>query len=40
MYAGVEFGNADKYIKRSDSLAITASCASSGGTVEVWLDSH
>ena len=39
LYAGVEFGNADKYIKRSDSLAITASCASSGGTVEVWLDS-
>jgi len=39
LYAGVEFGDADKYIKRSDSLAITASCASSGGTVEVWLDS-
>ena len=31
--------NAEKYPKRSDSLAIIASCASSGGTVEVWLDS-
>ena len=39
LYAGVEFGNAGKYSKRSDSLAIIASCASSGGTVEVWLDS-
>jgi len=39
LYAGVEFGNADKYPKRSDSLAIVASCTSTGGAVEVWLDS-
>ena len=39
LYAGVEFGNADKYPKKSDSLMIVASCASLGGTVEVWLDS-
>jgi hypothetical protein len=38
MYAGVEFGNSE-YEKQPDSLAITASCASSGGVVEVWLDS-
>ena len=39
LYAGVEFGNADDYPKNSDSLKITASCLSTGGTVEVWLDS-
>ncbi len=38
IYAGVEFGNAD-YRRRPDSLEITASSASSGGVVEVWLDS-
>ncbi|MFH1195017.1 MAG: family 43 glycosylhydrolase [bacterium] len=38
LYAGVEFGN-DQYVKTADSLAIIASCASSGGVVEVWLDS-
>jgi len=38
MYAGVEFGNAE-YSNISDSLKITACSATSGGTVEVWLDS-
>ncbi|HES59892.1 MAG TPA: carbohydrate-binding protein, partial [Caldithrix sp.] len=38
LYAGVEFGGKDYYIK-PDSLEISASCASSGGIVEVWLDS-
>lgn len=38
LYAGVEFGNPE-YIIHPDSLQITASCASSGGVVEVWLDS-
>jgi beta-xylosidase len=38
LYAGVEFGNSS-YQKQPDSLTITASCGSSGGVVEVWLDS-
>ncbi len=38
LYAGVEFGNAE-YQKVPDSLKIVAACGSSGGTVEVWLDS-
>lgn len=38
LYAGVEFGNKE-YVKKPDSLTITASCASKGGVVEVWLDS-
>ena len=38
LYAGVEFGNSE-YSTKPDSIAITASCASSGGVVEVWLDS-
>ncbi len=38
LYAGVEFGNTE-YMKKPDSLTITASCASEGGVVEVWLDS-
>ncbi|MBN1153840.1 family 43 glycosylhydrolase [candidate division KSB1 bacterium] len=38
MYAGVEFGTAD-YNKTPDSLKVSASCISSGGSVEVWLDS-
>jgi xylan 1,4-beta-xylosidase len=38
MYAGVEFGGND-YRKIPDSLEIAASSASSGGRVEVWLDS-
>jgi beta-xylosidase len=38
LYAGVEFGNRE-YAIRPDSLQITASCASSGGVVQVWLDS-
>lgn len=38
LYAGVEFGN-NEYVKKPDSLVITASCAALGGTVEVWLDS-
>jgi hypothetical protein len=38
LYAGVEFGNA-QYARSCDSVQLTASCASSGGQVEVWLDS-
>lgn len=38
MYAGVEFGGRD-YYKKPDSLEISAASASSGGIVEVWLDS-
>jgi beta-xylosidase len=38
MYAGVEFGN-NEYKKASNSVVISASCASKGGEVEVWLDS-
>jgi xylan 1,4-beta-xylosidase len=38
LYAGVEFGNAE-YDRMPDSLKVTASCATSGGTLEVWLDS-
>lgn len=38
LYAGVEFGNSE-YQKSCDSLKITASCFSSGGNVEVYIDS-
>jgi len=38
LYAGVEFGN-DEYRKTPKTIEIIASCAGSGGTVEVWLDS-
>ena len=38
MYAGVEFGNND-YQKTPVSLEISASSATTGGIVEVWLDS-
>ncbi|MFZ2097832.1 MAG: family 43 glycosylhydrolase, partial [Anaerolineales bacterium] len=38
LYAGVEFGN-DEYISSPDAISFVASCASSGGVVEVWLDS-
>ena len=38
LYAGVEFGNVE-YNKASDSIQIIASSATSGGIVEVWLDS-
>jgi len=38
MYAGVEFSGSD-YQKIPVSLEISASSATSGGTVEVWLDS-
>ena len=38
LYAGVEFGN-NEYLWHPDSLTITASCASTGGIVEVWIDS-
>ncbi len=38
LYAGVEFGN-ENYLRTPDSLVITASSSSSGGKVEVWLDS-
>jgi xylan 1,4-beta-xylosidase len=38
LYAGVEFGNAE-YDKIPDSLKIIASSATTGGGVEVWLDS-
>ncbi|MGO9482612.1 MAG: family 43 glycosylhydrolase [Candidatus Kryptoniota bacterium] len=39
LYAGVEFGDSSNYVKAPDSLKIVASCGSTGGTVEVWLDS-
>jgi xylan 1,4-beta-xylosidase len=38
LYAGVEFGNKECG-KAADSIQIIASSATSGGTVEVWLDS-
>lgn len=38
LYAGVEFGSND-YLKSTKALEVTASCAGSGGIVEVWLDS-
>ena len=38
MYAGVEFGGKD-YYKKPVSLEISAASATSGGVVEVWLDS-
>jgi len=38
MYAGVEFGNAD-YDKIPDSIMISAGSKTTGGCVEVWLDS-
>lgn len=38
LYAGVEFGNGD-YYALPDSIEFTASSGSSGGIVEVWLDS-
>ncbi len=39
LYAGVEFGDSTGYAKVPDSLKIVASCGSTGGTVEAWLDS-
>ncbi len=39
MYAGVEFGGNEEYDKIPDSLKIIASSATTGGNVEVWLDS-
>ncbi|MBN1694138.1 family 43 glycosylhydrolase [candidate division WOR-3 bacterium] len=39
MYAGVEFGGNADYPKAPDSFAVIASSATSGGIVEVWLDS-
>lgn len=38
LYAGVEFGNGEYYGK-PDSVEFTASSVTSGGTVEIWLDS-
>jgi beta-xylosidase len=38
LYAGVEFGNKN-YNKKSGNISISASCATKGGQVEVWLDS-
>jgi xylan 1,4-beta-xylosidase len=38
LYAGVEFGTGDSN-GVPDSVEFTASCASTGGTVEIWLDS-
>lgn len=39
LFAGVEFGEPADYPVQPDSIQITASCASAGGTVQVWLDS-
>jgi beta-xylosidase len=38
LYAGVEFGNGD-YYNLPDSVEFTVSSATTGGTIEVWLDS-
>jgi xylan 1,4-beta-xylosidase len=38
LYAGVEFGNS-QYLMQPDSFTVTASCATGGGAIEVWLDS-
>lgn len=38
LYAGVEFGNGE-YYDAPDSIQFSASCATAGGTVEVWIDS-
>jgi xylan 1,4-beta-xylosidase len=38
LYAGVEFGNSG-YLMQPDSFTVTASCATGGGAIEVWLDS-
>jgi len=39
LYAGVEFGGNADYPKAPDSFAVVASSATSGGIIEVWLDS-
>jgi xylan 1,4-beta-xylosidase len=39
MYAGVEFGGNAGYPKSPDSFAVLAASATSGGIIEVWLDS-
>jgi xylan 1,4-beta-xylosidase len=39
LYPGVEFGGNADYPKAPDSFAVVASSETSGGTVEVWLDS-
>jgi xylan 1,4-beta-xylosidase len=39
MYAGVEFGGDADYPRSPDSFEVVASSATSGGTIEVWLDS-
>jgi xylan 1,4-beta-xylosidase len=39
MYAGVEFGGNADYDKTPDSLNVIASSATTGGSIEVWLDS-
>lgn len=38
LYAGVEFGNGE-YYDAADSIQLSVACGSSGGNVEVWLDS-
>jgi xylan 1,4-beta-xylosidase len=38
LFAGVEFGDTD-YNKIANKISISASCASKGGNVEIWLDS-
>ncbi len=38
LYAGVEFGN-DEYKRKPDSVSVLASCTSTGGIIEFWLDS-
>jgi len=39
LYAGVEFGGNADYPKVPDSFGVLASSATSGGVIEVWLDS-
>jgi len=38
MYAGIEFGGHVNYLKKAGNIQFTASCATVGGSVEIWLD--
>ena len=39
MYAGIQFGDEEDYNIVPDSVEISAACNTSGGTVEIWIDS-
>ena len=38
MYAGVEFGGHDNYLKTPKYIEFNAACTTQGGLVEIWLD--